>query len=138
MTTHYFADWRDVPDKLWRWSDFSPEEIACRGDGKIQINEAALDKLQVLRDQLGVASRLPLAGRSCIHFVNFSRWGLLYCLIIAGYEIVGHGSRGYYGFQPWPVVAFFEPSRVRTHRVSHHQSYGEGQPEQTGASSRQC
>jgi len=54
MTTHTFADWRNVPEKLWRWPDFSPEEIACRGDGKIQINEAALDLLQALRDRLGV------------------------------------------------------------------------------------
>ena len=69
MTTHYFADWRDVPDKLWRWSDFSPEEIACRGDGKIQINEAALDKLQVLRDQLGV----PLIVHSAYRSPDYNR-----------------------------------------------------------------
>ena len=52
-TTHYFADWRNVPEKLWRWPNFSPEEIACRGDGTIRINEPALDKLQALRDRLG-------------------------------------------------------------------------------------
>ncbi len=52
--THYYADWRDVPEKLWRWPNFSPEEIACRGDGTIRINELALDKLQALRDRLGV------------------------------------------------------------------------------------
>ena len=28
------------------------------------------------------------------------------------------GLDHHYGFQPWPVVAFFEPSRVRTHRVT--------------------
>ena len=28
------------------------------------------------------------------------------------------GLDHYYGFQPWPVVAFFEPSRVRTYRVT--------------------
>ncbi len=46
MTNHYYADWRDVPEKLWRWPNFSPEEIACRGDDTIRVNEAALDKLQ--------------------------------------------------------------------------------------------
>ena len=69
MTTHTFADWRDVPDKLWRWPDFSPEEIACRGDGKIQINEPALDKLQVLRDQLGV----PLIVHSAYRSPDYNR-----------------------------------------------------------------
>jgi len=64
MTTHYFADWRNVPETLWRWANFSPEEIACRGDGKIRINEEALDKLQALRDQLGVPLIVHSAYRS--------------------------------------------------------------------------
>ncbi len=69
MTTHYFADWRDVPETLWRWPEFSPEEIACRGDGKIQINEAALDKLQALRDRLGV----PLIVHSAYRSPDYNR-----------------------------------------------------------------
>jgi zinc D-Ala-D-Ala carboxypeptidase len=64
MTTNYFTDWRGVPEKLWRWPNFSPEEIACRGDGKIQINEAALDKLQALRDQFEVPLIVHSAYRS--------------------------------------------------------------------------
>jgi zinc D-Ala-D-Ala carboxypeptidase len=64
MTNHYYADWRDVPDKLWRWVNFSPEEIACRGDGTIRINEAALDKLQALRGRLGVPLIVNSAYRS--------------------------------------------------------------------------
>jgi zinc D-Ala-D-Ala carboxypeptidase len=59
MTTHYYAEGRDGPKKLWRWPNFSPEEIACRGDGTIRINEPALDKLQALRDQLGVPLTVP-------------------------------------------------------------------------------
>lgn len=53
MTTTYYAHWRDVPASHWRWKNFSPEEIACRGDGSIRINEEALDRLQALRDRLG-------------------------------------------------------------------------------------
>lgn len=64
MTTHYFADWRDVPDRFWRWPNFSPEEIACRGDDTVRINEAALDKLQALRDRLGVPMNVNSAYRS--------------------------------------------------------------------------
>jgi zinc D-Ala-D-Ala carboxypeptidase len=69
MTTDYYADWRGVPEKLWRWPNFSPEEIACRGDGKIKINEAALDKLQALRDKLEV----PLIVHSAYRSPDYNR-----------------------------------------------------------------
>ena len=69
MTIHYYANWRDVPENLWRWPDFSPEEIACRGDGTIRINEPALDKLQALRDRLGV----PLIVHSAYRSPDYNR-----------------------------------------------------------------
>ena len=69
MTTDYYVDWQDVPDKLWRWPNFSPEEIACRGDGKIRINEPALDKLQALRDKLEV----PLIVHSAYRSPDYNR-----------------------------------------------------------------
>ena len=52
MTTSYFDHWRDVPEGAWRWKNFSPAEIACRGSGYLRINEEALDRLQALRDRL--------------------------------------------------------------------------------------
>jgi zinc D-Ala-D-Ala carboxypeptidase len=67
MTTHYYADWRNVPDTAWRWPNFSPAEIASRGDGKLLINEAALDKLQALRDRLGKPLIVRSAYRSPEH-----------------------------------------------------------------------
>ena len=60
MSTTYFDHWRDVPEGAWRWTNFSPAEIACRGSGSLQINHEALDKLQALRDRLGK----PLIVRS--------------------------------------------------------------------------
>ena len=48
-----YTHWRDVPKAAWRWANFSPAEIACRGTGKLLLNEAALEKLQALRDRLG-------------------------------------------------------------------------------------
>jgi hypothetical protein len=60
MTTTFFDHWRDAPEKTWCWPNFSPAEIACRGTGKLLINEPALDKLQALRDRLGK----PLIVRS--------------------------------------------------------------------------
>jgi zinc D-Ala-D-Ala carboxypeptidase len=41
-----YTHWRDVPAAAWRWPNFSPAEIACRGTGKVLLNDAALDKLQ--------------------------------------------------------------------------------------------
>jgi len=55
-----FADYRDVPARLWRWPNFSRAEIACRGTGKLKLHPEALDTLQALRDRLGK----PLIVRS--------------------------------------------------------------------------
>lgn len=55
-----FRHFRDVPESLWRWKNFTPAEIACRGTGQLKLHPEALDKLQALRDRLGK----PLIVRS--------------------------------------------------------------------------
>ncbi|KZD03066.1 YcbK family protein [Oceanibaculum pacificum] len=67
MTTMTYKHWRDVPERSWRWKNFSPAEIACRGTGSLRINEEALDKLQALRDQLGRPLIVRSAYRSPAH-----------------------------------------------------------------------
>ena len=67
MTTTFHRHWRDVPKNAWRWPNFSPAEIACRGTGKLLINEPALDKLQALRDRLGKPLIVRSAYRSPEH-----------------------------------------------------------------------
>ncbi|MCG6560723.1 D-Ala-D-Ala carboxypeptidase family metallohydrolase [Ruegeria sp. 1NDH52C] len=67
MTTTFYAHWRDMPEAAWRWPTFSPTEIACRGTGKLLINEPALDKLQALRDRLGKPLIVRSAYRSPEH-----------------------------------------------------------------------
>ena len=67
MTTTFYDHWRDVPDDSWRWSNFSPAEIACRGTGKLLVNEPALDKLQTLHDRLGKPLIIRSAYRSPEH-----------------------------------------------------------------------
>ena len=42
----------DVPLASREWPIFWPAEIACRGTGKLLINEPSLDKLQALHNQL--------------------------------------------------------------------------------------
>ncbi len=67
MTTTFYRHWRDVPDGAWRWPTFSPAEIACRGTGKLLVNEPALDRLQALRDQLDKPLIVRSAYRSPEH-----------------------------------------------------------------------
>ena len=67
MTTTFYDHWREAPKGTWRWPNFSPAEIACRGSGKLLINEAALDRLQALRDQLGKPLIVRSAYRSPEH-----------------------------------------------------------------------
>jgi len=67
MTTTYYNHWRDVPTTRWRWPNFSPAEIACRGSGSLRIHEEALDKLQALRDRLGKPLIVRSAYRSPAH-----------------------------------------------------------------------
>ena len=45
MTTTFHAHWRDVPAARWRWINFSPAEIACRGSGSLRLHEDALVNL---------------------------------------------------------------------------------------------
>lgn len=62
-----FSNWAKVPASIWPWPNFTPAEIACRGTGKIGIDTDALDKLQRLRDLLGVPLMLNSAYRSPEH-----------------------------------------------------------------------
>ena len=67
MTTTFYSHWRDVPTPRWRWNNFSPAEIACRGSGSLRVHEEALDKLQALRDRLGKPLIVRSAYRSPAH-----------------------------------------------------------------------
>jgi hypothetical protein len=67
MTTTTYPHFRDVPTSAWRWPNFSPAEIACRGTGALKLNTEALDKLQVLRDALGKPLIVLSAYRSPAH-----------------------------------------------------------------------
>jgi zinc D-Ala-D-Ala carboxypeptidase len=62
-----FRHFREVPKNLWRWKNFSPAEIACRGTGQLKLHPEALDKLQALRDRLGKPLILRSAYRSPEH-----------------------------------------------------------------------
>ena len=63
----FYQHWRNVPAEAWRWPDFSPAEIACRGTGKLLVNAEALDRLQALRRALGRPMIVNSAYRSPEH-----------------------------------------------------------------------
>lgn len=62
-----YQSWRDVPKDKWRWKNFSPREMACKGTGSLLLDEVAMDKLQQLRDALGVPLIVVSAYRSPEH-----------------------------------------------------------------------
>ena len=62
-----YRHFREVPNSLWRWKNFSPAEIACRGTGQLKLVPEALDRLQELRDLLGKPLIVRSAYRSREH-----------------------------------------------------------------------
>lgn len=56
-----------VPADKWRWPNFTPAEIACKGSGEILINESALDCLQAFRKDVNVPVIINSAYRSDKH-----------------------------------------------------------------------
>ncbi len=63
----HYQSWKDVKPADWRWESFSPREIACKGTGSLLVDETALDKLQELRDKLGIPLLITSAYRSPEH-----------------------------------------------------------------------
>ena len=40
-----YRHWKDFPTSKWRWPNFSPQEMASKGEGELLIDEQAMDKL---------------------------------------------------------------------------------------------
>lgn len=51
--SQFFQSYKDIPDGLWRWPNFTPKEIASKGNGSILIHFDSLDKLQAARTAAG-------------------------------------------------------------------------------------
>jgi len=61
------AHYSKVADRDWRWPSFSPREMACKGTGEVKLHRDTMDKLQSLRDRLGVPMLITSAYRSPSH-----------------------------------------------------------------------
>ncbi|WP_284262449.1 D-Ala-D-Ala carboxypeptidase family metallohydrolase [Roseicyclus amphidinii] len=62
-----YDHWSEAPWDAARWPDFSPQELACRGTGRLAYHAPTLDKLQALRTALGRPVMLTSAYRSPEH-----------------------------------------------------------------------
>ena len=62
-----FTSYKTVPPSVWTWPSFSPQEIACKGTGKLVIDTEAMSRLQALRDMLGKPLIITSAYRSPEH-----------------------------------------------------------------------
>lgn len=54
----------DYPADQWHWENFTPEEMACNGDGLLMIDGDSMDKLQALRELVGKPMIVNSAYRS--------------------------------------------------------------------------
>lgn len=62
-----YSHYSEVPEEVWHWPNFTPSEIASKGDGSIRVNADALDKLQRLRELVGKPLFLTSAYRDRLH-----------------------------------------------------------------------
>jgi zinc D-Ala-D-Ala carboxypeptidase len=67
MRNAYFSHHSLVPASLWRWPNFQPREIACKGSGAILIDFRAMDMLQTARHWAGRPFHIHSAYRSELH-----------------------------------------------------------------------
>ena len=62
-----YKHWTEFPMAEWMWPNFSPEEMACRGTGKLAIDRRSMSMLQKLRNSLGAPMVVNSAYRSPEH-----------------------------------------------------------------------
>lgn len=62
-----FEHYSQVPKELWRWQNFTPQEIACKGTGELLLVPYAMDCLQRLREIIKKPLYINSAYRSPLH-----------------------------------------------------------------------
>lgn len=67
------ANWKEV--KTWRWPDFSPHEMSCKGDGSLKVDEKFMDTLQAVRAAVGFPMVVTSGYRSPAYNAKISETG---------------------------------------------------------------
>lgn len=113
----YYTHWRDVPADKWPWPNFTPQEIACRGTGKLLVNDRAMDMLQTLRDRLGKPMKINSGYRSPEHNSAVGgapqskhMQGIAFDVSMAGHDpqifMATARAAGFKGIGEYPVLGF--------------------------------
>lgn len=63
----FFEHYSQVPKDYWRWPNFTPKEIACKGTGKLLVDERSMDMLQELRNAINLPLIINSGYRSPEH-----------------------------------------------------------------------
>ena len=67
MRKFYAKHYSKVNKSIWRWKSFSPRELASRGNGGLDLDIEAVDRLQFLRDTIGKPLIINSAYRDPIY-----------------------------------------------------------------------
>jgi len=90
-----YDHWKQVPQtySAWPWKYFQPEEMACRGTGKLTIEPRLLDNLDILRSCFCRPLTVLSAYRSPYHnaFVGGAPLSLHVLAKAVDLSIVGEG-----------------------------------------------
>ena len=62
-----YKHYSNYPKSKWRWDNFMPIELRSKSDNRLMVDPESMDKLQALRDRLGVPLYLTSAYRSKAH-----------------------------------------------------------------------
>ena len=60
-----------------RWPNFTPDEMRCRGTGKLDMNPAFMDRLQGLRNAFGAPLVITSGYRDPVYNSTVSKTGLM-------------------------------------------------------------
>lgn len=113
----FYAHHSQVPASAWPWRSFTPAEIACRGTGKLMVNERAMDMLQDLRDRLGAPMVINSGYRSPEHNravggapQSKHMQGIAFDVSMAGHDpqvfMATARAVGFKGIGEYPVLGF--------------------------------
>ena len=92
-----YDHWKRVPRTFasWPWKYFQPQEMACRGTGKLKIEPRLLDNLDILRSRFDSPLTVLSAYRSPYHnaFVGGAPFSSHLKAVAVDLSIVGQDKR---------------------------------------------
>ena len=110
-----FDNHESVPADVWRWRNFTAQEIACKHCGQVLLNFHAMDCLQALRDRLAAPVRITSGYRCPDHNqsvggvpLSLHREGRAFDILTADVDALAAIAKlaGFTGFGRYPTRGF--------------------------------